>query len=720
MAYRITCDGYVLDDPRDDELFVLNPHCNLEANKVGEASFSITSSHPHFWQLRKKRSIFEIRQDEDPIFRGRMTEDTKDFDNTKLVDLEGVLAFFNDSIIRPFSFPEDVADDADYITAVESGNVVEFFLKWLIDQHNSQTQPFQRFQLGKVTVSDKNNYLSRSNEDYLKTWEILKTKLFESSLGGYLCIRYEEDGNYIDYLEDFELTNSQPITYGENLLDLSSNSNSSETYSAIIPLGKRKNEIDTESDDESRLTIKDLPDGNITDDIVKSGDTIYSKSAVEEYGWVYAPTEETTWEDVGEADNLLENGVDFLTNTGMKLANTITIKAVDLHYSDDEIEAFRIYRYVQLESRPHDQDDSFRLTRLELDLHNPQNTVITIGDTHLSLTDINAVNKQNAASKADDVKIVVQTEVKHSLSAQETAILKKTEELYNTKIEQLSKSITLELSGSLGNKASIKLVVGGEEYTDEIELTKIREAFANDNTVVTISAGVITFNSGTIVINSNNFKVDADGVIEATSGTIGAITLCTTGIYSHNSSYSRSFAGWYRPETITTGANCFFAGASDAEGTNAKFLVTYGGALTATDATINGVIITEYSSYKATLDGGGLELYFDDVLCGTINTKYWYGASTEGVSLRVEEGGNYIMFSHYDETQGSGYTVDYYLNAGWSSNYDEMHIFQTSARFLDDVYFAGYTRIRSLRLFGSGGEYLVGISSSGELTVSKL
>lgn len=719
MPYRITCDGYVLDDPRDDELFVLNPKCNLEANKVGEASFDIVSTHPNFEVLRKKRSIFEIRQDEDPIFRGRMTEDTKDFNNTKLVDLEGVLAFFNDSIIRPFSFPKDFLENEEYITAAESGNVIEFFLKWLIDQHNSQVQEFQRFKLGIVTVSDPNNYLSRSCKDYLKTWEILKTRLFESEIGGFLCIRYEEDDNYIDYLEDFELTNSQPIAYGENLLDLSSNSDSSATYSAVIPLGKRKNEISKKSKDDSRLTIEDLPDGDITDDIVKSGDTIYSKSAVAEYGWVYAPTEETTWEDVSKAANLQTKGVDFLTNTGMKLANAVTIKAVDLHFSDAEIEAFRIYRNVRLESEPHDQNDLFRLTRLELDLHNPQNTVITVGDTQLSLTDINAVNKQNAASKAESVKAEVQTEVDHSLSEQETVILQKTEELYNTKIEQLSKSITLELSGSLGNKASIKLAIGGEEYTDEIELSKVREAFANDNTAVTISAGVITFNSGTIVINSNNFKVDADGVIEATSGTIGAITLTASGIYSHNSSYSRSYAGWYRPETITTGANCFFAGASDAEGTNAKFLVTYGGALTATDATINGVIITEYSSYKATLDGGGLELYFDDVLCGTINTKYWYGASTEGVSLRVEEGGNYIMFSHYDETQGSGYTVDYYLNAGWSSNYDEMHIFQTSARFLDDVYFAGYTRIRSLRLFDADGEYLVGINN-GQLTVSKL
>ena len=119
------------------------------------------------------------------------------------------------------------------------------------------------------------------------------------------------------------------------------------------------------------------------------------------------------------------------------------------------------------------------------------------------------------------------------------------------------------------------------------------------------------------------------------------------------------------------------------------------------------------------MDMGSLRLYYDDILCGTINTKYWSNASSQGISLRVEEGGNYIMFSHADDTQGSGYVVDYYLNAGWSSNYEEMHIFQTSARFLDGIYVSGPSRLRSLRLFGADGEYLIGVDS-GELTVSKL
>jgi hypothetical protein len=644
-----------------------------------------------------------------------MTNNSYDFYNSTFVDIEGAMAYFNDSIIRPFTFPDDFLKNSDYIQAADSGNVVEFFLYWLISQHNSQVQGFQKFKLGKVTVADPNNIVSRSAEEYLKTWEVLKTKLFDSSLGGYLCIRYEEDGNYIDYLADFETTNTQKIIFGENLLDLTSASDASETYTAIIPLGKKKSEIDTKSEDDSRLTIEGLGDGEITSDLVKSGDTIYSKSGVEKYGWIYAPVSETTWDDVTQSKNLRSNGVDYMQNTALKLANTITIKAVDLHYSDAEIASFRIYKYIVVESAPHNHDDKWKLSELDIDIQNPQNTIITLGDTQLSMTDINAGIKQ----KTEEQKVDFQSKL-NNLTEQEKQLIAEIEETFASKIEQLAKSITLEVSGSLGNKASVVLSVDGTKQTDEIDLTKVREAFANDKTSVEISAGVVQFNSGTIIINSNNFKVSAEGVIEATSGTIGAITLSTTGIYSNNSTYSASYAGWYRPLTIKTSETCFFAGATDQFGAKAKFMVTYGGALEATDAVISGTITTEYSSYMAKLDAGGLELYFSDVLCGTINTKYWSGASTEGISLRVEEGGNYIMFSHADDTQGSGYVVDYYLNAGWSSNYDEIHIFQTSARFLDDVYFAGYTRIRSLRLFGSGGEYLVGINSSGQLTVSKL
>lgn len=435
--YQISCDGHVLYDPRDDELIVAEPKCKLEVNTVGEASFTIYSKHPHYSRLKKLKSVFEITQDGEVIFRGRMTDDSIDFYNTKSVDLEGVMAYFNDSIIRPFNFPDDFLEDEDYITAAESGNVIQFFLNWIITQHNSQVQDFQKFKLGNVTVSDPNNYLVRSSEERLKSWEVLKTRLFDSALGGYLCIRYEADGNYIDYLSDFELTNTQDIVYGENILDFKSETDAKSTYSAIIPIGA---EIETAGEEgqeatRTKLTIESLADGDVTEDIVKSGDTLYSKSAVESYGWIYAPISETTWDDVNEAANLRTKGVAWMIGKGTLFSETTEIKALDLHLTDDEIQALRIYRYVNVKSAPHEHVGRYKLTKLDIDIHNPQNTTITVGDTRKTLIDRNYDKFQNTEQKIESTKNEIKdfngniVEIKNTITEQYTSIVNTSEDI---------------------------------------------------------------------------------------------------------------------------------------------------------------------------------------------------------------------------------------------------------------------------------------------------
>lgn len=421
--YQITCDGYILYDPRDDDLVVGGPKVNLEVNTTGDLSFTIYKTHPYYDKLKKMRSVFEVSDEIGVIFRGRMTNDSGDFYNSKLVDVEGAMAYFNDSTVRPYSFPEDFLDDPAYIQAAESGNVVGFFLGWLIDQHNAQVEDFQQLKLGKVTVSDPNNHITRSNTGYSTTWEEVKAKLFDSSLGGYLCIRHEKDGNYIDYLSEFELTNTQEITFGENLLDITNDSDASETYSAIIPIGgKITDEAEEQAEGasgsgEKVLTISGLPDGDITDDIVKRGDTIFSKSAVEKYGWVCAPVGQTTWDDVTEAQNLQKKGVSFLASGCMMLSESVEVTAVDLHFSDNQIRSFRIYRNVVVNSEVHGHKKAvFPLSKLEIDIQNPQNTKITVGRTKRTLTDINNDKDSETANKIEIVEKDVdenRTEISH-------------------------------------------------------------------------------------------------------------------------------------------------------------------------------------------------------------------------------------------------------------------------------------------------------------------
>lgn len=367
--YQILCDDHILYDHRDDRLRVLNPKCKLEVNTVGEASFTILSDHPYYASLKRQRSIFEIRQDGDPIFRGRMTTNSQDFNNQLSVDLEGVLSFTCDSIIHPFDFPNG------FPIYPSNTNTVENFLALILEEHNSQVEDWQKLKLGTVTVTAHNNSLFRSSEKFLSTWEVLKTKLFDSDLGGYLCIRYESDGNYVDYLKEFPLTNNQTIVFGENLLDIVNESTMSETYSAICPTGK------------DGITIEQLADGVVSPGIVKKGAFVYSESAKSTVGWVCVPTTESVWEDVTEPGNLLDRAVDHLTAKGMQFTNTITVKAVDLHFTDSQIQSFRIYRNVKVNSTAHGiEDATFPLLKLDIDILNPQNTTITVGRTSRSLS----------------------------------------------------------------------------------------------------------------------------------------------------------------------------------------------------------------------------------------------------------------------------------------------------------------------------------------------
>ena len=439
--YRMTCDGYPLLDTRDDEYILGSPRVKTEVNTVGEGSFKIYFNHPNIDRLVPLRSIFEVRDEYGVLFRGRMTEDTKDIYNGKDVDLEGVMAFFNDSVVRPYVFPDDFEEDAEYIeaaaeTAEEAaldGGVVRFYLKWLIERHNEQVEPFQRFKLGRVTVYDKNNYLERESSVYPNTWNELSDKTFNSSLGGYLCIRYEEDGNYIDYLREFTEVNEQGITYGENMLDINQNTDASGTYSAIIPLGADIEAQESDGDvyeglygdivDSStvkkKLTIKDLPDGDITDDIVKEGDTLYSKSAVAAYGWRYAPRDETTWDDVKEAQNLQTKGVDFLVGDSTKIPTTIKVTAVDQNCTDAQIRSFRIYKKIPVYTPAHGVNDNFDLTSLDSDLLNPQNTKITVGKTHTTFTDFQS-KQQSTFSKQ------LQSSLKNVLNSVEKGFVQNT------------------------------------------------------------------------------------------------------------------------------------------------------------------------------------------------------------------------------------------------------------------------------------------------------
>ena len=400
--YQLKYKDYILHDMRlaDEKLIIRDPSVKLAVSKAGEMSFTVDAEHPYLSNLRRMSGLVELLDGTFPIYRGRITTDTKDFYGAHKIETEGIMAALNDSIIKPFSFPEDFKDDDDYKAAAASGNVVDFFFRWILAQHNSQVSTEQQIKPGVCTVTDSNNYITRSASEYATAMSTISDKLIKSALGGYLLIRYEDDGNYLDYYAALPLTNTQSVEFAENLLDLSSETDGTNIYTAILPEGK------------DGLTIEALSDGDLTDDLVKSGLTIYSKSGMATYGRI---TRHIKWDDVTVAANLQTKAKAALADNGLSMPETITCKAVDLGWQDG-IQHFRVGRMTALFSTPHGYSASYPLMELAPDILDPGNTQITLGATQQTYTGAQIDAKRETDKRIESTRQEISERVDESSS----------------------------------------------------------------------------------------------------------------------------------------------------------------------------------------------------------------------------------------------------------------------------------------------------------------
>lgn len=400
--YQLKYKDYILHDMRlaDEKLIIRDPSVKLAVSRAGEMSFTVDAEHPYLSNLRRMSGLVELLDGTLPIYRGRITSDTKDFYGAHKIETEGIMAVLNDSIIPPFNFPEDFAEDDSYKAAAASGNVVEFFFRWILSQHNAQVTAEQQIKPGVITVSDQNNYITRSSEEYATAMSTISDKLIKSALGGYLLIRYENDGNYLDYYAALPLTNTQSVEFAENLLDLSSKTDGTNIYTAILAEGK------------DGLTIEALPDGDLTDDLVKSGLTIYSKSGMVTYGRI---TRHIKWDDVTVAANLQTKAKAALADNGLSMPETITCKAVDLGWQDG-IQHFRVGRMTALFSTPHGYSASYPLMELAPDILDPGNTQITLGATQQTYTGAQIDAKRETDKRIESTRQEISERVDESSS----------------------------------------------------------------------------------------------------------------------------------------------------------------------------------------------------------------------------------------------------------------------------------------------------------------
>ncbi len=377
MIYRVIMDGNDILNYQEQHFVLISPILNVEINTAGSFEFTMPHDHTFYDAVHPLLSSIEVYEDETLLWFGRPVETKVDFYNQKTVYCEGALAFFSDSIQRPHEY--------------ENASLHDFFEE-VIASHNAQVAKERQIFVGNVTVADRLVYRKLNYEN---TFEVLK-RMCVGAEGGYLFVRRENGRNYIDWLADMPYSCNQPVEFGLNLLDLSSDFDGSTIATCVIPLG------DTDPESGAALTIASVNGGS---DVLKS-------SAVSTFGGI---TKAVTFSGTKDAEMLCSQGQEYLQNSQF---DDLVIKcsAAELHSQNENYEQFRVGQMIHCRSVPHLIDRDFPLTKMtiRLDTAAKQIELGNVATQSLSriykdaqAQDTNAVGNPATEAEIEDLRIDV-------------------------------------------------------------------------------------------------------------------------------------------------------------------------------------------------------------------------------------------------------------------------------------------------------------------------
>ena len=357
MIYKIKLDGKVLYYPGDRQAAVINPELDLQTGYAGELTLKVPPLNPLYREIHNRKSMVSVYRGNTEIFYGEVRTREKDRFKNQPVKATGALSFLADSILPQQEWhdisPRDLLD------------------AWL-QLHNNQVEDRKKIYTGVVTIHDSNDSLYRIT-DRENTLEAIRDKLVDR-LGGYLRLRHENDKLYLDWLtiQEYGKYCEQPIQFGENLMDYSETMTADDVITALIPLGAAIEQETDENASEFERLEKNVDITSVND----GKDYIYSKEAVENFGWVWR-TEK--WDDVSVPANLLKKATEFLTSNQYE-SLVISLTAVDLSLFGQDYDSFDIGDRVLCNAIPYGMKKVLPVMEMKIPLQQPDQAQLTLGE----------------------------------------------------------------------------------------------------------------------------------------------------------------------------------------------------------------------------------------------------------------------------------------------------------------------------------------------------
>lgn len=364
------------DGPNDNQgITIQSPYINdnnLSSGKIKQVSkeiwqftFAINIENEAWGRIRPMQSLVRVlniktgRQE----FAGRILRPTQVMDNngmfTVKYECESFLSYLLDSSQRHGEYRN--------ITPRQ-------FLQVILDNHNRQVEPHKQMKLGNVTVTNSTDNVYRYL-GYEKTLDTIKDKLIDR-LGGFLRLREEPDGFYLDYLESVGEVSSVDIRLRRNLRDMQREIDPRDVITRVVPLGAR-----IESEDESAV---DASQARITIADVNNGvDYLDIPDFQAEFGIIEGSI---TFDDVNTPSILKTRGEQFIASQHAALVK-YKINPIDLFLIDQDMDTFEVDNYHRVVNEVFGIDETLQIVQKEINVLDATDISLTIGDTTKTLSE---------------------------------------------------------------------------------------------------------------------------------------------------------------------------------------------------------------------------------------------------------------------------------------------------------------------------------------------
>ena len=442
--YPLLIDRREVGTNNVQEFSLKNPKLIKEVNSLEQLTFKIYPNHPNYSKLKIKESIIKVYQDDKIIFKGKIVKEKLNFDKSKDITCEGLLGTLADNRFNDIRYIKGIIDSG-YIMGPQIFNCRlgpteknvhhGWFEEVVINYNNLFCKTIDRLNIGKVCPTVPKNSPLKTSLNYRFNFmqtvgglpidmakiviekikdktllEVLKF-LIENAVYmtdgttsyplKYFFPTYDENNTYLNIYTEYDLINqenSQEIVFGENMIDLVIEEDSSNIVTAIVPVGTVSvtDSEGKESQEEVELTYW-APGSHQyekNEDIYLSRKFMYSRSGVDKYGWILGDSKASTF-DMGKTQgaekdqkNLQKLAASYLYKQGSRIKETVTVNAVDLSYASGYIaEAFEFLKYVTIRAPKHSRTLHYLITKVELNLLEPEKNKITFNQTRNTTTD---------------------------------------------------------------------------------------------------------------------------------------------------------------------------------------------------------------------------------------------------------------------------------------------------------------------------------------------